>query len=157
MRPPEVQARDGKGSPGFARAEASATEPQAHGFSDSIFAHAVGLVNRYWRFQENSTDCFEIQCVSIYNLERQMATTMVHIRIDEQVKAQATEALASMGLSVSDAVRMLLVRVAAEKALPFDVRVPNAETVAAMKELDEGLGKRFDSLEDLMADLNADD
>lgn len=86
-----------------------------------------------------------------------MATTMVHIRVDEQVKAQATEALASMGLSVSDAVRMLLVRVAAEKALPFDVRVPNAETVAAMKELDEGLGKRFDSLEDLMADLNADD
>jgi DNA-damage-inducible protein J len=86
-----------------------------------------------------------------------MATTMVHIRVDEQVKAQAAETLASMGLSVSDAVRMLLVRVAAEKALPFDVRVPNAETVAAMKELDEGLGKRFDSLEDLMADLNADD
>lgn len=86
-----------------------------------------------------------------------MATTMVHVRVDEQVKAQATEALASMGLSVSDAVRMLLVRVAAEKALPFNVRVPNAETVAAMKELDEGLGKRFDSVEDLMADLNADD
>ena len=86
-----------------------------------------------------------------------MATTMVHIRVDEQVKAQATETLASMGLSVSDAVRMLLVRIAAEKALPFEVRVPNAETVAAMKELDEGLGKRFDSLEDLMADLNADD
>jgi len=86
-----------------------------------------------------------------------MATTMVHIRVDEQVKAQATEALASMGLSVSDAVRMMLVRVAAEKALPFDVRVPNAETVAAMRELDEGRGRRFDSVEDLMADLNADD
>jgi len=62
-----------------------------------------------------------------------------------------------MGLSVSDAVRMMLVRVAAEKALPFDVRVPNAETVAAMRELDEGRGRRFDSVEDLMADLNADD
>ena len=86
-----------------------------------------------------------------------MATTMVHIRIDEQVKAQASEALAAMGLSVSDAVRMMLVRVAAEKALPFDVRAPNAETVAAMRELDEGRGKRFDSVEDLMADLNADD
>jgi DNA-damage-inducible protein J len=86
-----------------------------------------------------------------------MATTMVHVRVDEQVKAQATETLASMGLSVSDAVRMLLVRVATEKALPFDVRAPNAETVAAMKELDEGLGKRFDGLEELMADLNADD
>ncbi len=86
-----------------------------------------------------------------------MATTMVHIRVDEQVKAQAAEALASMGLSVSDAVRMMLVRVAAEKALPFEIRVPNAETVAAMRELDEGLGKRFDTVEDLMADLNADD
>ena len=86
-----------------------------------------------------------------------MATTMVHIRVDEQVKVQAAEALASMGLSVSDAVRMMLVRVAAEKALPFEIRVPNAETVAAMGELDEGLGKRFDTVEDLMADLNADD
>ncbi len=86
-----------------------------------------------------------------------MATTMVHIRVDEQVKAQAAEALASMGLSVSDAVRMMLVRVAAEKALPFEIRVPNAETVAAMRELDEGLGKRFDTVEDLMADLNAED
>jgi DNA-damage-inducible protein J len=86
-----------------------------------------------------------------------MATTMVHIRVDEQVKAQAAEALASMGLSVSDAVRMMLVRVAAEKALPFEIRVPNAETVAAIRELDEGLGKRFDTVEDLMADLNADD
>ena len=86
-----------------------------------------------------------------------MATTMVHIRVDEQVKAQAAEALASMGLSVSDAVRMMLVRVAAEKALPFEIRAPNAETVAAMRELDEGLGKRFDTVEDLMADLNADD
>jgi len=86
-----------------------------------------------------------------------MATTMVHIRVDEQVKAQAAEALASMGLSVSDAVRMMLVRVAAEKALPFEIRVPNAETVTAMRELDEGKGKRFDTMEDLMADLNADD
>jgi len=82
---------------------------------------------------------------------------MVHIRIDEQVKAQASAALATMGLSVSDAVRMMLVRVAAEKALPFDVRVPNAETIEAMEELDEGRGMRFDSVEDLMADLNADD
>lgn len=63
-----------------------------------------------------------------------MATTeMVHIRIDRRVKAQATKALASMGLSVSDAVRVLLTRVAAEKALPFEVKVPNAVTVAAMR------------------------
>lgn len=69
------------------------------------------------------------------------ATTMVHVRVDEKVKAQATEALASMGLSVSDAVRVLLVRVAAEKRLPFELKSPNAETRAAMAEA-EGIVKR---------------
>jgi len=54
------------------------------------------------------------------------------------VKTKAEKALKAMGLSVSDAVRVLLTRVAVEKALPFDVRVPNAETRAAMKELEEG-------------------
>jgi len=62
-----------------------------------------------------------------------------------------------VGLSVSDAVRMMLVRVAYEKAMPFDIRVPNAETIAAMRELDEGGGKSFNSIEALLADLNADD
>ena len=80
-------------------------------------------------------------------------TKMVHVRVDEKVKQQATEALAAMGLSVSDAVRMLLVRTAAEKALPFDVRIPNAKTAKAIKELDSGKGKRFESLEALFKDL----
>ena len=48
-----------------------------------------------------------------------------------------------MGLSVSDAIRLLLLRVADEKRLPFNVQVPNAETVEAMKELNEGKGRRF--------------
>ena len=82
---------------------------------------------------------------------------MVHVRVDEQVKAQAAETLAAMGLSISDAVRMLLVRVAAEKALPFEVRVPNTETLAAIQELEEGRGQCFDSVAALMADLNAED
>ena len=64
------------------------------------------------------------------------ATTMVHIRLDENVKAQATETLAAMGLSVSDAVRVFLTRVAAEKQLPFALKVPNAETRAAIEEAD---------------------
>ncbi len=84
-------------------------------------------------------------------------TTMVHVRIDETIKAQAAATLADMGLSVSDAVRMLLVRVAAERALPFDVRVPNAETAAAIRELEAGQGARSESIDDLLADLNADD
>jgi DNA-damage-inducible protein J len=69
---------------------------------------------------------------------RMATTTMVHVRLDERVKARAEKALAAMGLSVSDAVRVLLTRVAVEKALPFEVRVPNAKTREAMAELKKG-------------------
>ena len=84
-------------------------------------------------------------------------TTMVHVRVEQRVKARATKALAAMGLSVSDAVRVLLTRVAVEKALPFDVRVPNAATAAAMQEARRGGLKSFDNVPDLMADLNEED
>jgi DNA-damage-inducible protein J len=83
-----------------------------------------------------------------------MATTMVHIRVDQKVKKKAARTLAAMGISVSDAVRMLLVRVAAEKALPFDVKVPNATTVKAMQAADRGEGKRHRSADDLFRDLD---
>lgn len=85
------------------------------------------------------------------------ATEMVHIRVDKRVKARATKALASMGLSVSDAVRVLLTRVAAEKALPFEIRVPNADTAAAMQEARRGGLASFDGVSSLMADLSAED
>ena len=62
------------------------------------------------------------------------ATTMIHIRVDEQIKAQATETLASMGLTVSDAVRVFLTRVVADKELPFVLKAPNTETRNAMSE-----------------------
>jgi DNA-damage-inducible protein J len=65
--------------------------------------------------------------------------------------------LASMGLTVSDAVRLLLTRIASEKALPFEVRVPNRETVAAMRAAERGELTRANSVVELMADLNADD
>jgi DNA-damage-inducible protein J len=78
---------------------------------------------------------------------------MVHVRIDQGVKDRATKALATMGLSVSDAVRMMLVRVAAEEALPFDVRVPNPTTVKAMEAADRREGRRFSSAEALLKDL----
>lgn len=74
-----------------------------------------------------------------------MATTMVHVRVDEKIKQRAAKTLAAMGISVSDAVRMLLVRVAAEKAPPFDVKVPNTTTVKAMRAADQGKGKRLNS------------
>ena len=80
-------------------------------------------------------------------------TSMVHVRIDERIKEQATEALAAMGLSVSDAVRVLLTRVAAEKALPFAIKVPNATTIAAMQEARMISNARFKSADELRRDL----
>jgi len=82
-----------------------------------------------------------------------VATTMVHVRVDEKTKQRAAKALAGMGISVSDAVRMLLVRVAAEKALPFDVKIPNTTTVKAMRAADRGKGKRHTSAAALFKDL----
>ena len=61
-------------------------------------------------------------------------TSMLHVRVDDTLKTQATEALGAMGLTVSDAVRLLLHRVVAEQALPLELKVPNADTVAAMQE-----------------------
>ena len=70
-----------------------------------------------------------------------------------EVKEDAAKTLAAMGISVSDAVRMLLVRVAAEKALPFEVRVPNAATVKAMQAADRRQGKRFKTADALFKEL----
>jgi len=63
-----------------------------------------------------------------------MTNTVVRARIDEHVKAEASAVLASIGLTVSDAFRLMMVRIAREKALPFEPLVPNAETVEAMRE-----------------------
>ena len=81
----------------------------------------------------------------------------VRVRIDPDLKARAGEALDRMGLSVSDAIRMMLVRVAEEETLPFEVKVPNRETRAAMSEVESGGSARFETIDDLMSDLNADD
>lgn len=86
-----------------------------------------------------------------------MATGIVHIRVDEKIKTKASKALAAMGLTLSDAVRLLLTRVAAEKAMPFEVRVPNRETRAAIEAGERGEVFRAASVAELMADLHADD
>ena len=85
------------------------------------------------------------------------AKALVQARIDGAVKEEAAAVLASMGLTVSDAVRLLLTRVAKERAFPFDPLIPNAETVEAMKEARRGRLTSFESVDELMADLNADD
>ena len=84
------------------------------------------------------------------------ATGMVHVRVDEDEKNEATAVLASMGLSVSGVVRILLKRVAKEKTVPFDLRVPNAETRKAMAEADAIVRSRrkgFATSEELFDDL----
>ncbi|MGB8366628.1 MAG: type II toxin-antitoxin system RelB/DinJ family antitoxin [Rhizomicrobium sp.] len=85
------------------------------------------------------------------------ANTTVRARIDERTKKEAAAVLGAIGLTVSDAFRMMMVRIAKEKALPFEPLVPNAETIEAMKEARKGGLPRFESVEDLLADLNAGD
>ena len=79
--------------------------------------------------------------------------TVVRARIDSATKEKATETLARMGLSVSDAIRLLLVRIAADEEFPFPIKTPNAVTRAAIAELEDAKGKRFESADALFKDL----
>jgi DNA-damage-inducible protein J len=81
----------------------------------------------------------------------------VRARIDERIKTEAAVVLSAMGLTVSDAFRMMMTRIAVEKALPFEPLVPNAETIEAMLEARRGGLPRFKTVEALFADLNAGD
>lgn len=81
------------------------------------------------------------------------ADAVVRARIDSETKARAAAALETMGLSISDAIRLLMLRVAEERRLPFEVRVPNSETIKAMDELASGKGKKFDTANALFDDL----
>ena len=85
------------------------------------------------------------------------ADTYVRARIDAATKELASDALEAMGLSISDAIRLLMLRIADEHRLPFEVKAPNATTRKAIAELEAGKGKRFKSVDALMEDLNADD
>ncbi|MYF94307.1 MAG: type II toxin-antitoxin system RelB/DinJ family antitoxin [Holophagales bacterium] len=82
---------------------------------------------------------------------------LVKDRINQAGKEESDAVLAAMGLTVSDAVRLLLTKVAYEKALPFAPLVPNAVTIEAMKEARRGGLPRFASVEDLLDDLHAED
>ena len=85
------------------------------------------------------------------------ADSYVRARIDTKTKERAADALEAMGLSISDAIRLLMLRVADERRLPFEVKVPNAVTREAIAELEAGKGKRFASVKARMADLHAND
>ncbi len=85
------------------------------------------------------------------------SNTVVRARIDGQIKEEAATVLDAMGLTVSDAFRMLLTRIAKERALPFEPLVPNEETIQAMQEARAGRVRTAKSPDDLIAQLNADD
>lgn len=84
-------------------------------------------------------------------------SSMIHVRMDNDLKERATEALAAMGLSTADAVRLLFHRIVTDQAFPLELKVPNAETRAAMEEVEQLKAKgraRFDSAEDMFASLD---
>ena len=83
--------------------------------------------------------------------------TVVRARIDADTKERAADALEAMGLSISDAIRLLMLRIADERRLPFEVKVPNATTRKAIEELEAGKGKRANTIEERMVELDADD
>ena len=80
-------------------------------------------------------------------------TTMMHVRVDEDLKQRASDTLAEIGLSLSDAVKLFLNRVVLEQALPLQLKVPNTETRAAMQEARRMKGAKFSTPQDLFNDL----
>jgi DNA-damage-inducible protein J len=86
-----------------------------------------------------------------------MTDAYVRARIDSTTKKRAADALEAMGLSISDAIRLLLLRVANEHRLPFEVKVPNTVTQQAVAELEAGKGARSKNIDALLEDLNASD
>ncbi len=86
-----------------------------------------------------------------------VANQLVQARINRSVKEEASAVLAAMGLTVSDALRLLLTKVAQEKTLPFSPLIPNEATIEAMREARKGGLPRFNSARALLDDLHADD
>jgi DNA-damage-inducible protein J len=82
--------------------------------------------------------------------------SVVRARIDEDIKNEASAVLKAMGLTVSDAFRLLMVKIAREKALPFEPLVPNEETIEAMKAARRGELVTVGSPQELLTSLNAD-
>jgi len=82
-----------------------------------------------------------------------LKTTDVRSRIEPEIKIRATEVLASCGLNLSDAIRLFLRQVVAQEGLPFEVKVPNAKTRAAMLEARAMKTAKFDSAKALFDDL----
>lgn len=83
-------------------------------------------------------------------------SSMLHVRMDGELKREAIQALAAMGLTASEAVRLLFHRIAVDQAFPLELKVPNARTRRAMAEVDEMVKNRrarFANAEEMFAEL----
>jgi len=113
-------------------------------------------------FKRNNLARFPLEnrahlCYIVAQGDIAMTNTVVRARIDEHVKEEAAAVLATIGLTVSDAFRLMMVRIAKDKALPFEPLVPNAETIEAMKAARRGELVTVGSPADLLKSLNAGD
>ena len=77
----------------------------------------------------------------------------VRAKVDKGTKERASAVLAGMGLTISDAIRLMLVQVIKERRLPFEIKTPNNKTLQSIDELEQGKGKAFNSKDDLLQDL----
>lgn len=96
-------------------------------------------------------------CVAHIGDIKMTANAVVRARINEQTKKEASAVLAAIGLTVSDAFRLLLTKVAKEKALPFEPLIPNKKTIAAMKAAEKGELITVNNIDDLLSSLNEND
>jgi DNA-damage-inducible protein J len=94
---------------------------------------------------------------NVITTELTAKTENVRARVDPETKSEAAAVLASMGLDISSTIRLLLTRIAQDHKFPFDPLVPNETTIAAMRDAREGRTSRVNSVDDLMAELDADD
>ena len=115
------------------------------------------LLYYYWRVESYWKLGYYVALTCCMEDKVMPANAVVRARIDKELKEEASVVLASIGLTVSDAFRMMLVRVVAEKALPFDPLVPNEDTIAAMRDARLGNVQSFETVEALMDDLKAPD
>jgi addiction module RelB/DinJ family antitoxin len=152
-----------------ATAKAYGLSARQRGLADGEFRGLA--VNRQKHRQSRLSHCFQASSAAVhclvqwvgYNVAHCLgeldmaANAVVRARIDETIKDEATVVLASMGLTVSDAFRLMLTRVAREKALPFEPLIPNETTIAAMREARAGNLPRVNTVDELLAELHAGD
>jgi len=86
---------------------------------------------------------------------RVAATKLVKARLTPETKSKAESVLKSQGLDTSAIIRMMFTKIANDGAVPFEMFIPNATTIAAMEAVDRGEVIKAGSVKDLMTDLNA--